>query len=74
MDLISNLLIRANRNNYLIDIGGEIKVSSTIDRYWDIGIQEPSPERLGNAIEMVRLSNNSIATSGNYANFIKYIR
>ena len=73
VDVISDYIENQGYLNYFIDIGGEIKVSSTIDRYWDIGIQEPSPERLGNAIEMVRLSNNSIATSGNYANFIKYI-
>ena len=73
VDLISSYIQDKGYLNYFIDIGGEIKVSSTIDRHWDIGIQEPSHERLGNAIEMVRLSNNSIATSGNYANFIKYI-
>ena len=73
VDVISDYIENQGYLNYFIDIGGEIKVSSTIDRYWDIGIQEPSLERLGNAIEMVRLSNNSIATYGNYANFIKYI-
>ena len=73
VDVISDYIEDQGYFNYFIDIGGEIRVSSTIDRHWDIGIQEPSPERLGNAIEMVRLSNNSIATSGNYANFIEYI-
>ena len=73
VDLISEHIEKQGYSNYFIDIGGEIRVSSTNGRHWDIGIQEPDPERLGNAIEMVRLSNSSIATSGNYANFIKYI-
>jgi len=73
VDVISDYIKDLGYFDYFIDIGGEIRVSSTIDMYWDIGIQEPNPDKFGNAIKMVRLSNNSIATSGNYANFIEYL-
>ena len=55
VDLISNLLIRSNRNNYLIDIGGEIIVNgSKHGEPWTIGIQSPSA---------VKLNDNGGATS-----------
>jgi len=73
VDLISEYFEDQKLFDYFIDIGGEIRVSSTGGKSWDIGIQEPDLNKLGEVNKAIRLSNNSIATSGNYANFIEYI-
>ena len=73
VDKISDYLKSQGYDNFLVDIGGEIKVGSAYGEFWEIGIQYPDRRRIGEAVKMVRLSNNSLATSGNYANFINYL-
>jgi len=73
VDVIFDYLKNQDYSDFFIDIGGEIRVSSANSNSWSIGIQEPNIDRLGEVNAKIKLSNNSIATSGNYANFIDYL-
>ena len=69
VDAISQLLIDANRNNYLIDIGGEIVINgSKHGSPWVIGIQNPSSNQNQSIKEIIRAGFLAIATSGEYRN------
>ena len=69
VDAISQLLINANRNNFLIDIGGEIIVNgSKHGSPWIIGIQNPSINQNQSIKEILTTSFLAIATSGEYRN------
>ncbi len=66
VDEIAKLLKTKNINNFLVEIGGEIKASgSKFDKNWKIAI-----EPLDGNIETIYLDNNAVATSGDYRNFI----
>lgn len=69
VDSISKILLQANRNNFLIDIGGEIIVNgSKHGAPWVIGIQNPSSINNQSVIEILRTGFLAIATSGEYRN------
>tara|TARA_B100001250_G_scaffold193745_1_gene166515 strand:- start:4362 stop:5342 length:981 start_codon:yes stop_codon:yes gene_type:complete len=69
VDAVSKKLIKANRNNFLIDIGGEIIVNgSKHGSPWVIGIQNPSTIHNQSIREILRTSFLAIATSGEYRN------
>ena len=71
VDVISNYIESKGFLNYLIDIGGEIKSSGTnISKkdHWKIAINNPDLSN-NNFYKILRLSNLSLATSGNYRNF-----
>jgi len=55
--------------NYLIDIGGELRAAglSQNNKPWTVGIEKPYT--LGSIQEIVTLTNKSIATSGDYRNY-----
>jgi len=70
VDAISQLLIKANRNNFLIDIGGEIIVNgSKHGDPWVIGIQNPSGIKNQSSIEIYSTDFLAVATSGEYRNY-----
>ena len=60
--------------NYMVDIGGEIRVKgkSGKGRAWRIGIDKPieDPELLNRELQfIISMENGALATSGNYRNF-----
>jgi thiamine biosynthesis lipoprotein len=74
VDVIAKFLERKNINNYLVEIGGEIRCKGkNIERNksWNVGLDRPrfdgvqdqSPQRA------IRLSNQAMATSGTYRKF-----
>ena len=70
VDAISQLLTKANRNNFLIDIGGEIIVNgSKHGDPWVIGIQNPSSLKNQSSIEIYSTDFLAVATSGEYRNY-----
>jgi thiamine biosynthesis lipoprotein len=69
VDLIYNYLLSNDINNFIINIGGEIKVHSNADSY-PISIDDPS--KVNQSSETVFLSNDAIATSGTYIDTIIY--
>ena len=73
VDVIANFLENNNINNYLIEIGGELRAKgeNINNKNWRIGIDKPiniidDKNRFQTVIE---LKNKSVATSGNYRNF-----
>lgn len=73
VDLIANYLEDLGYESFLVDIGGELRVASFDKTFWEIGIQKPDINEIGSVSEVINLRNKSIATSGNYSNFINYI-
>jgi thiamine biosynthesis lipoprotein len=76
VDLVCEMLEKAGIENYMVEIGGELrcKGKNEKDDYWLIGIENPNyEEQGGQQIQTkVRLNNQSLATSGNYRRF--YVR
>ena len=73
VDVIANFLENNNINNFLIEIGGELRAKgeNINNKNWRVGIDKPSniiddKNRFQTVIE---LKNKSVATSGNYRNF-----
>jgi len=73
VDLIADLLENKGIQNYLIEVGGEIKakgVNADAD-IWKVGIDKPREEMdVEDRFQFIlELSNKSLATSGNYRKF-----
>tara|TARA_A100001011_G_scaffold397536_2_gene498852 strand:- start:968 stop:2011 length:1044 start_codon:yes stop_codon:yes gene_type:complete len=71
VDIVADYLSKKGYLNYYVEIGGEIKVKTSHQKGWLIGIQDPN--ELMNSVDSVYLLNGAIATSGNYFNFIEYL-
>lgn len=73
VDEVAKLLDQRQIDRYMIEIGGEMRVSGTNgqDRPWQVGIEKPSPGSQGEIAQIVPLTNMAVATSGSYRNFIK---
>ncbi len=71
-DLIGEFLNKKGCSNFMVDIGGEV-VARGINpkgKVWTIGIREPIENPLKNDLNAaLYLSNQAMATSGNYLNF-----
>lgn len=73
VDLVDNFLSSKGIDNFLIDIGGEVKASGQKPGHetWKVGIEKPA-DNAGygeNLNAIIKLSNKSLATSGNYRKF-----
>lgn len=73
VDLVGDFLEKEGIENYLVDIGGEVKAKGKKPdgMMWKVGIEKPA-ENKGDARDLkavVQLINKSIATSGNYRKF-----
>ena len=71
-DLIAEFLEERNVQNYMVEVGGEVRVrgKNSSGDFWRIGIDKPvglEEERQVKAI--VSLENQALATSGNYRKF-----
>ena len=75
VDMMSKMLNRLGIENYLVEIGGEVRCKgiSPSDRFWRVGIDNPDYRIRPNAEQtLVTLqipSEMSVATSGNYRNY-----
>ncbi len=72
VDVIGALLEDRGIQNYLVEVGGELKAKGVNqnDTLWRIGIDRPLPNLEEREIEaIVNLDNKSLATSGNYRKF-----
>lgn len=73
VDVLANYLESKGINNYLVELGGELKAKGKkdADENWKVGIDKPNekelPERKLQAI--INLNNKALATSGNYRKF-----
>lgn len=73
VDLIAGFLEKKGVENYMVEIGGELRVKGKNSRgeLWKIGIDKPIDEsKLERPLQaVVTLKNKAIATSGNYRKF-----
>lgn len=72
VDCVADMLERNGVSNYLVEIGGEIRLSGHNSRGedWCVGIDRPEeglPQ--GETVLNIVMSSGAIATSGNYRNF-----
>ena len=66
LDIIYDFLNESGYNNYLIEIGGEVRTKNTKTKNWIVGIQNPQSSKI---IKKIKVNNLSMATSGNYNNY-----
>ncbi|MCL1850498.1 MAG: FAD:protein FMN transferase [Bacteroidetes bacterium] len=75
VDLVAAFLTGKNLENFLVDIGGElcIRGKRAPNQKWRVGIQKPTENREGGFVaeEIMDLQDISVATSGNYRNYIE---
>ena len=70
VDEVYNYLEMLNYDNFLIEIGGELRsYQSNIETNWIVGIQNPEDNQL---IKKIKLNNMSMATSGTYNNYFTH--
>jgi thiamine biosynthesis lipoprotein len=70
VDKVALALESLGINNYLVNIGGELRAAGkTVDnQLWRVGIEKP--HILGGIQEIAKLDNVAIATSGDYRNYL----
>lgn len=73
VDVIAQYLQSKNCNDYLIEVGGELRASGVngSNQWWKVGIDKPikKPDPSDRFQLVLELENKSLATSGNYRNF-----
>lgn len=72
VDALAELLEKLNCENYLVEIGGELRVKGVNQsgEAWQIGIESPFVNGL--IQERVSITHGALATTGDYRNFIDY--
>ncbi len=75
VDLLAAFLSSRGINNYMVEVGGEVRTAGHNDRGqpWQIGIDKPisKPEEGRPLQVLLGLSNKSLATSGSYRKFVE---
>jgi thiamine biosynthesis lipoprotein len=71
IDIISRFIESKAIKNYMVEIGGEVRVrgKNGKNNFWRIGIEEPNFNGTRSLQQVVQLKNESMATSGNYRKF-----
>src|SRR3972149_1833175 len=74
VDLIGMLLEEKGIENYMVEIGGEVRAKGKNEKneWWRIGVEKPVDDASASNHELkdiLKLENKSLATSGNYRNF-----
>jgi FAD:protein FMN transferase len=69
VDLISEFLVQNDVENFLVEVGGEVRAKGKNNKRetWKVGIENPNNEN--NLQAIVSLGNRSLATSGSYRKF-----
>lgn len=74
VDLVGQLLEKNGIENYMVEIGGEVRTKGKNENRdnWTIGVEKPIDDPSASLHELktvLKLENNAVATSGNYRNF-----
>lgn len=71
VDLVGRLFEKNNIQNYMIEIGGEIRARGVNQDgvAWKIAIENPNEDGSRSFATVIQLDNESIATSGNYRKY-----
>ena len=72
VDVITDYLDELSINNYMVEIGGEIKTKGTnpYNKIWRIGIEKPLDDQRS-VQTVIILNNTGMATSGDYRNYFE---
>ena len=74
VDEVFHFLQSKGFTDLFVEIGGEVQCSgrNQLNKFWSIGIENPSGENTSNQIfaGIVYLDDGAVATSGNYRNFV----
>lgn len=74
VDLVAELLEVENIENYMVEIGGEVRSKGLNEKQetWTLGIEDPTVNQNERRLYAIaRLKDRSLATSGNYRNYYK---
>ncbi|WP_298239313.1 FAD:protein FMN transferase [uncultured Algibacter sp.] len=72
VDVIGEFLESQNVENYLVEIGGEIRVkgiNAAKGSFWKVGVEEPNFDKKQVILKAINLKNEAMATSGTYRKF-----
>lgn len=71
LDVVGRFLESKNINNYLIEIGGEIRArgKKVTNKLWKVAIDDPNADGTRSSSRIIELNDESMATSGNYRKF-----
>jgi FAD:protein FMN transferase len=72
VDLLAEYLLSIGINDFLVELGGEIRANGTKENgeSWKIGIDKPIEDVEGRPLQaVIKLNNRSLATSGNYRKY-----
>lgn len=71
VDMVGRLFEQYSIENYMVEIGGEIRARGVNDKNiaWRIAIENPNEDGTRSFATIVQLNNESIATSGNYRKY-----
>jgi thiamine biosynthesis lipoprotein len=72
VDLLGTYLERQGIDDYLVEIGGELRARGLNDKgeVWTVGVNTPSPQAsVSDYKAILKLADKGMATSGNYRNF-----
>ena len=69
VDELGEVLKGYGIEDYMVEIGGEILVSSSGKKDWRVGIERPMINKRGSVQAILSLQNGALATSGNYRNY-----
>lgn len=77
VDTVASLLKQKGFHNYLVEIGGEVYAAgeNANKQAWQIAVEQPNTDNMlqaKQAIQALSLSNQAVATSGDYRNFYEY--
>lgn len=71
IDVVGRFFEGNNIQNYLVEIGGEIRArgKNKKENYWKVAIEKPNTDGTQSFLTAIQLENASMATSGNYRKF-----
>lgn len=72
VDVVSDFLESKNINNYLVEIGGEIRVegiNAEKNTPWKVGLEQPHFDGSQSILKAINLKDAAMATSGTYRKF-----
>ena len=73
VDKVAELLIYAGYTDFMVEIGGELRLAGNNPRGtpWTIAIEQPDADTFGQAHAAVKVSGAAMATSGDYRNYFE---
>jgi thiamine biosynthesis lipoprotein len=74
IDLAADALQELDVPNFMLEVGGEVRVSGVSPRgdYWRIAVERPDPGSRGSVQAALAVTDTAIATSGDYRNYFEH--